>query len=143
MIIDAVLNYSVLSANFPDDSCLNRCWLSVRISTAPTEVPQRTHDRRLPQQHHDSAGHCLRLWRAYDIQSGLDPRDDRLGHPRLLAQASSSGFVKLLAHEFLFSRELREVSNAKLLHVLSCAVDSLPSSASGLEAFWDGINRPK
>ena len=31
-----------------------------------------------------------------------------------------TGFVELLAHEFLFSREMREASNGKLLYALSC-----------------------
>ncbi|KAI0272314.1 ZIP-like iron-zinc transporter [Gloeopeniophorella convolvens] len=31
-----------------------------------------------------------------------------------------TGLVELLAHEFLFSREMREASNAKLLYALSC-----------------------
>ena len=31
-----------------------------------------------------------------------------------------TGFVELLAHEFLFSREMREASNGKLLYAVSC-----------------------
>ncbi|KAF8262618.1 ZIP-like iron-zinc transporter [Lactarius quietus] len=33
-----------------------------------------------------------------------------------------TGFVELLAHEFLFSREMREASNGKLLYALSCVL---------------------
>ncbi len=31
-----------------------------------------------------------------------------------------TGFVELLAHEFLFSREMREASTGKLLYALGC-----------------------
>ena len=33
-----------------------------------------------------------------------------------------TGFVELLAHEFLFSREMREASTGKLLYALSCVL---------------------
>lgn len=33
-----------------------------------------------------------------------------------------TGFVELLAHEFLFSREMREASNGKLFYALSCVL---------------------
>jgi zinc transporter 1/2/3 len=33
-----------------------------------------------------------------------------------------TGFVELLAHEFLFSSEMREASNGKLLYALGCVL---------------------
>lgn len=33
-----------------------------------------------------------------------------------------TGFVELLAHEFLFNREMREASNGKLLYALGCVL---------------------
>jgi hypothetical protein len=60
-----------------------RCWLSACISTTPSEIPHCTRARCPSLRHYHSAGY--RHWprRPYDIQSRLDPCDDRLGCPRL------------------------------------------------------------